>query len=82
MEGAEEFPSAPGVFLHELVWFEAGVGDVASPAARDADLGEQVGGGLEEGDLAGLTEGFRARDRREEAGGSSAEDGDVAGGPD
>ena len=30
--------------------------------------------------VCGLAEGLRARDRREEAGGSSAEDGEVAGG--
>ena len=80
MEGAEEFAAASRVFLHQLGRFEAGVGDVTAAPAGDADLGEQVRGGFEERDLAGLAEGLRARDRREEAGGSSAEDGDMAGG--
>ena len=53
------------------------MGDVAAAAAGDTYLGEQVRGAFEEGDLAGLAEGLRARDRREEAGGSSAEDGDA-----
>jgi hypothetical protein len=46
-------------------------------AAGDADLGQQVGGGFEEGDRTILAQTFRAGDRREEAGGSSAEDGDA-----
>ena len=80
MECAEEFASASWVFLYQLGRFEAGVGDVTAATTGDADLGEQVRSRFEEGDFAGLAEGLRAGDRREEAGGSSDEDGDVEGG--
>jgi len=78
VEGPEEFAASSRVFLHQFGWFEAGVGDITAPASRDADLGEEVRGGFEEGDDAFLAHLFGAGDRREEAGGSSAEDGDVA----
>ena len=77
MEGAEQLTSAARVFLYQLGGFEAGVRDVAAAAAGDADLGEQVRRGLEERDGVRLAQALRARDRREEAGGSSAEDGDA-----
>jgi hypothetical protein len=78
MEGPEKFAAAAGVFLYQFGRLEARVGDIAAPAARDADLGEEMGGRFEEGDRAVLAQLLRTRDRREEAGGSSAEDGDTA----
>ena len=77
MERAEQLTAAAGIFLHQLGRLEAGVRDVAAPAARDADLGEEMGGRFEERDRTILTQLLGAGDRREEAGGSSAEDGDA-----
>jgi hypothetical protein len=50
VEGPEQLASAARVFLHQFGRLEAGVRDVAASAARDADLGEQVRSGFEEGD--------------------------------
>ena len=50
VESSEELTPAARVFLHQLGWFEAGVGDVASTTTGDADLGEQVRGRFEQGD--------------------------------
>jgi hypothetical protein len=77
MERAEELTAAAGIFLHQFGRLETGMGDVATPAARDADLGEEMGGRFEERDRTILTQLLGAGDRREEAGGSSAEDGDA-----
>ena len=80
VEGAEQFAAAAGVAFHQLGRLEARVGDVAAAAAGDLDLREQVGCRLEERDLPVSAQGLRAGDRREEAGGSSSDDGDVAAG--
>ena len=80
VEGAEQFAAAAGVAFHQLRRLEAGMGDVATAAAGDLDLREQVGRRLEERDLPAAAQSLRAGDRREEAGGSSSDDGDVAAG--
>jgi hypothetical protein len=50
MEGPEELAAAARVFLYQFGRLEAGVGDIAAAAARDADLGEEVRGRFEKGD--------------------------------
>ncbi len=78
VEGPEELPAPAWVFLHQLGRFEATVGHVAPPPAGYPDLGEQVGGGLEQGDHAPPAQLLGAGDRGEEAGGPTANDGDWA----
>jgi hypothetical protein len=43
VEGADERPAAAGVMGGQFARVEAGVGDIAASATRNADLGEELG---------------------------------------
>ncbi len=51
MERGDESFAAAGIAGAEFAGIEAGVGDVAAAAAGDADLGEELGAGLEKEDF-------------------------------
>ena len=75
--GADEFAFAAGITAGEFAGIEAGVGDVATSAAGDADFLEEFGAAFEDGDL-GLGRGFRAGDGGEESCGTAADNDDAA----
>ncbi len=77
-EGASEGFAAAGVVLNQFAGVEAAVGDVAAATAGDADFGEDLLGGFEDGD-AEVGVGFGDRDRAKEPGSTAANDDYVGG---
>ena len=53
VEGADEFARAARVTPGEFAWVETSASDIAASAAGDANLGERMRGGFEEGDFGG-----------------------------
>src|SRR5581483_11912880 len=67
---------AAGIKADQLGRVKTGVGDVATPAAGDADFGEEMAAFLENDD-AQVRSGFGAGDGGEKTGGAAADDDDV-----
>lgn len=77
MKGADEILFSPGVAFHEFTRIVAIVSDIASTAAGDADLGENLGALLEDEDF--WDSGFGCRDGTKEPGGSASDDDEFEG---
>lgn len=75
VERAQEIFHATWVGLHEFARVVAIVGDVATPATGDADLGENLGAALKNKDVPDTR--FPGRDRPKEPGCSSSDDNEI-----
>ena len=73
LEGREQRPSAAGIVAAQISRLEAGVSDIATSAAGNANLREELGAFLEQRN-SGSRSRFRARDRSEEPGRATAHD--------
>ena len=71
LEGREQRPSAAGIVAAQSARLEAGVSDIATSAAGNANFREELGAFLEQRN-SGSWSRFRARDGREETGSATA----------